>query len=298
MNVFQLTFTVLLPLALVVLMFGLGLGLEVNDFRRVLGAPRAILAGMVGQLLLLPLLAFALAWTLPLPPEIAIGMIIISACPGGLVSNVLVALARADVALSITLTAINSVLSIVSIPLIVALGLALFLPASSEGVELPVGRAVLVLSALTLVPIATGMEVRRRFRALALRAEAPFRVVATVVLFGIVAGSLALQFEFFLENLAQAGLAALLLNLGAMGLGLAIAAAVRLPLAQDITLCIEVGIQNSTLAVTVAVTLLGVTAFAVAPSVYAVLMLVTATGFAGLLGRRRSARGGMVGVRQ
>lgn len=286
MGTFELTFRFLLPAALILLMFGMGLGLTLADFLRLRQSPAALLVGLGGQLLLLPILALTIAATIEADSAILVGLIIIAASPGGLISNVLAGIARADTALSVSLTAINSALAVVTIPLIVGIGLSWITPDLARDVDLPIGRSLLELSLLTLLPILLGMLVRHWRPQQALRAAERFRDVSAIVVLMIIVGSLSMQWDFFLASFLQAGLAVVILNLCAMVAGGLLATVARLPAPQRATLTLEVGLQNSTLAVTVALTLMGDKAFAVTPSVYAVIMMITGLGFAWLNARR------------
>ena len=166
----------MLPLALGVIMLGLGLGLTVEDFRRVARYPRAVLVGLALQTLLLPWAAFGLALAFRLPPELAVGLMLLAASPGGATANIYSHLARGDVALNITLTAINSVLCLLTLPLILNLALEHFLGAGQY--VPPPTRKIVEVAVIILLPVLLGMTVRGLFPALAARAEKPLRLPA------------------------------------------------------------------------------------------------------------------------
>jgi len=156
MTILDMTSKILLPIALFIVMFGMGLSLKTDDFKRVIIFPKAGALGIFGQLILLPVIAFIFIWLLPMPPEIAIGVIILSACPGGIVSNVFVFSGKADTALSVTLTAINSFMTVFTIPFIVQAGL-IFVLGKGEAPDLPVLRLMVMLFSLTILPVSLGM---------------------------------------------------------------------------------------------------------------------------------------------
>ena len=158
MDIFETGFLVIVPVGLVLVMFGMGLSLGIDDFRRVFEFPRAALLGIVGQLLLLPALAFALTAVVEMPQDIAVGLIIIAACPGGVASNVIVYAARADVALSVTLTALNSTITVFTIPFVVSLGLAMHMGDSGTVPDMPILQTIARLFSITVSIWSAGIK--------------------------------------------------------------------------------------------------------------------------------------------
>lgn len=286
MTVFETTYRVILPIGLVLVMFGMGIGLELADFRRVLQFRRAALSGIAGQLIFLPFLAFGLSLILPMPPDIAIGLIIISACPGGVSSNALVYAARGDVALSVTLTAINSMVTVFSIPFVVSLGIAIHLGAAGVVPDMPILATIAQLFSVSVIPVGAGMVVRELWPSFAEKLSEPFRVGAVLVLVIIVVGAIGMQIDIVVSGLKYSGPYALLLNILAMLMGFGLAKLAQLDDRQKLTIAIEIGLQNGTLAVLVALTLLNMKEAAVLPSTYSALMLVTGAFFTMWLGRR------------
>lgn len=280
MDIFETGFLVIVPVGLVLVMFGMGLSLSLDDFRRVFEFPKAALLGIIGQLLLLPALAFALTAVVNMPRDIAVGLIIIAACPGGVASNAIVYAARADVALSVTLTALNSTVTVFSIPFVVSLGLMMHMGDSGKVPDMPILQTMGRLFSITVLPISIGMLVRARWRHLADRLGDTFRVASIVILVVIVVGVIGMQVDTFVASLRYSGPYALLLNLLAMGVGYGLARFYKLDNAQQSTIAIEIGLQNGTLAVLVALTLLEMKEMAVTPSVYAAVMLITGGLFA------------------
>ncbi|MBI4985852.1 MAG: bile acid:sodium symporter, partial [Rhodocyclales bacterium] len=198
---------VLLPLALAFIMFALGLTLTPADFARVFKRPTAMAAGLVGQVLLLPLLGFAVATAWGLPPDMAAGLMIVAACPGGASSGLVTHLARGDTALSISLTAVSSVAAVATLPLVVDLSLRHFTGSGVAG-ELPVGRLVRGVFFLTTVPVAAGMLLKHHRAALTARLLKGTERVATALFLLIVFATFASQREVLAANFAAVGPAA------------------------------------------------------------------------------------------
>ncbi|UNK56640.1 bile acid:sodium symporter family protein [Pseudoxanthomonas daejeonensis] len=268
----------MLPLALGVIMLGLGLGLTVEDFRRVARYPRAVLVGLALQTLLLPWVAFALALAFRLPPELAVGLMLVAASPGGATANIYSHLARGDVALNITLTAINSVLCLLTLPVILDLALEYFLGAGQF--VPPPTRKIIEVAVIILLPVLLGMTLRGLAPALAARAEKPLRLLAVLVLALLVAIAVAQSWQVLASYFAAVGLACLLFNLASMGAGYAAPLALRLPRRQAIAIAMEIGIHNGTLAIFIALNVLENATIAAPAAVYSLLMFLTAAAFA------------------
>ena len=276
--------TLLLPLALGVIMLGLGLGLTPDDFRRVARYPRAVLAGLFLQTGVLPWIAFALALLFRLPPELAVGLMLLAASPGGATANIYSHLARGDVALNITLTAINSVLCLLTLPVILELSLEYFLGAG-QYVPPPV-RKIVEVAVIIVLPVALGMTLRRFAPGFAARMEKPIRLLSVLVLAMLVVAAIAQEWDTLLSFFAAVGLACLLFNLASMGAGYAAPLAIRLPRKQAIAIAMEIGIHNGTLAIFIALNVLGNAAMSIPAAVYSLLMFFTAAGFAWWTARR------------
>ncbi|HMV53677.1 MAG TPA: bile acid:sodium symporter family protein [Rhodocyclaceae bacterium] len=268
---------VLLPAALACIMFALGITLVPADFTRLLERPRAVLGGLFGQLIVLPAAAWALALAFRLPPEMAVGLVILGACPGGASSGLITYLARGETALSITLTAITSLVALASVPLVVNLALQTFLGAGGA-VDLPVGRLVRGVFFITTVPVAAGMLLRAWRPALAARIERPAGRIATLLFLLIVIATFVSQREALFANMGSVGPATATLNALVMGAGVAIAALLRLSRRDAIAIAAECGLQNAALGIFIAATVLGSPMLAVPSVVYALLMNVGALG--------------------
>lgn len=266
----------LLPAGLAFIMFALGLGLSGADFRRVLERPRAIGAGLLAQLVLLPATAWAIALALGLAPVHAAGLMILAACPGGVTAGMVTYLARGDTALSISLTALTSVAAFATVPLVVGTGLDQFTATRAE-VQLPVAPVAGALLLVTVLPVALGMALAASGRLGAGGTERIRRAAALV--FGLVVVATFVQhWEAMRAHLPAVGPAALLLNLATMASGAALAAGLGLDAPGRVALAMECGMQNSALGITLAIGVLGRPELAVPSVVYALLMNVTALG--------------------
>ena len=271
-----------LPIALAIIMFGLGLSLEVGDFRRVARTPRAVVVSLGLQVLVLPVIAFGLVVAFDLDPLLAVGVMLLAASPGGTTANLFSHLFRGDVALNITLTAINSVLAAVTIPLVTNLAIGYF---DTDGdLALQWSKVVQVI-AIVLVPVAVGMRVRRWSRGLAARADKPVRVFSIVVLVAVALGALLGERENLGDYLQQVGLVTGLLCVLSLSLGYAGARLARLEQPQAVASSMEVGIHNTTVALTIALSVLDSTEVAIPAAVYSILMYVLATAFGFLITR-------------
>jgi BASS family bile acid:Na+ symporter len=266
---------VALPLALAFIMFSLGIGLVPDDFRRVFAQARPVLLGLFCQVALLPLLAWATAVFFALPPAMAAGLVVIAACPGGITSGLLTHLARGDTALSVTITAVSSVATAVTLPFVVATALAFF-AGQAERIELPLAGMVRGLVFMTTLPVAFGMFVRYLRPALVLRLV-PFVQRAANLLFGlIVVATFVSQWAVLRDHAATVGPAVAVLNLSAMALAFALASASGAERRGRIAIAMECGLQNGALGIFVANSLLGEPALAIPSVVYALLMNVSA----------------------
>jgi BASS family bile acid:Na+ symporter len=279
--------SVLLPAAIAVIMWSLGLTLAREDFQRVLVAPRGVAIGMLNLALISPLLALAMAELFGLSPELAVGLVLLGASPGGMMANLLTHLARGDTALSVTMTAISSVGAMVTVPLFIELSADHF-GASAVGDVGMLGIVARVF-AITIVPVALGMEMRRRNPA---RVEAVYPQVRRIALglFAIVVlGAIASEYDTVAENVADVAGAALALNVAAMAVSYAISKLARLDDRQATAIALELGIHNSALAIAVGATLSD--DVAVPAAVYATFMLFTAGAFAWAMSRRNATAG-------
>ncbi len=279
---------VFLPIALGVVMAGLGLHLTPADFRRVLAMPRAVIVALAVQALLLPPVAFLLARAFNLPGELALGLVLLASSPGGVTANLFSHLTRGDVALNVTLTAINSVLALLTLPLWTALALSLFL--SAEGNVPPPTRKVIEVAVLVIGPVVLGMVLRAWRPALADRAEKPVRLLSSLLLGLLIVAAFASEWDTVREFAPVVGAACVLFNIASLGAGYLLPRLLKLDEPQAIAIGFEVGIHNGTLAIFIALEVLGRAQASIAPAIYSLSMYLTAALFAWwLLNRRRRA---------
>lgn len=279
--------TRIVPMGLMAIMFSLGLSLTLTDFARLLRRPKATAVGLTGQLLVLPLLAWSLALLFALPPAMAVGLIILAACPGGVTSNAVVFAARGDVALSVTLTACSSMITIVSTPLLIGLGLAWFY-SEGQAPALDVGRTMGTLLRLTIIPVTCGMLLRRANTAIADHLIVYLRPVSVLILALVIGFSIFVSFDLLVENILVAGPVILMLNLLAMGSGLLLARQARLRGDEALTLAIEIGVQNATMATFLSLSILNDWKLAIVPTLYGCIMLINASMLVRLFRRHRT----------
>lgn len=264
-----------LPLALAIIMFGMGLSLKPIDFKRILVYPKAVSLGLFNQLVLLPLVAFLIANLLQLPPELAVGLMILAACPGGATSNLITHLAKGDGALSITLTAFSSLITVMTIPFLINFAIGYFIPGGEEQKLEVLGTVVAVL-AITIIPVAIGMLVLKKAPELAHRLDNPFRRISAVFFIIIVLAAILKEKNNLVQFFIEAGPASLALNLATLGLGFGLAKFSKLDFKQSLTIAIESGIQNGTLGITIAATLMVNSVMAIPSAIYSLIMFGTA----------------------
>lgn len=274
---------VVLPLALAFIMFALGLGLTFADFARVAKQPRDFLVGAACQIVLLPVVAFALVSIWPLEPALALGVMIIAAAPGGVTSNLLTAYARGDVALSISLTAVISLLSVVTIPLIVVFAYAQLM--DGAGKEVSVAETAISVFVIVTVPAVIGLLVRRFAEGFALRFEPIARHVSTGLFVLVLAGAIFQERDNIVSYFAQAGLVTLTLNVVMMVLAYYVARLFAGGPAQRVTISIECGLQNGTLAIAVAALLFDGGLAVIPAGTYSLIMFATALIYIAFLRR-------------
>jgi BASS family bile acid:Na+ symporter len=277
-------FSLLLPIALGLVMLGLGLSLTVADFRRILTYPKAVLFGLLLQAAILPVAAFGIALAMRLPPELAVGLMLLAASPGGATANIYSHLARGDVALNITLTAINSLLCLVTLPLIVGWSLGFFM--QTETYVPPPFRKVIEVGAIILVPVLIGMVLRHFAAAFARRMEKPLKIFSVIVLALLIGAVLWTEWGVMVAYAATVGVACLAFNLVSMGAGYGLPLAIRLPRRQAIAIAMEIGIHNGTLAIFIALNVLENNLMSIPAALYSLIMFVTAAVFAWWLTRR------------
>lgn len=276
--------SVLLPLALAVVMLGLGLSLTVDDFRRIGRQPRAVVIALGCQLVLLPVVCFGLVLAFGLDPLLAVGMMLLAASPGGTTANLFSHLFRGDVALNITLTAVNSVIAVVTLPIVTNLAFAYFDPQVDGEVGLQFGKVVQVF-AIVLIPVVLGMLVRSRNPAFADRMDRPVRILSVVVLSAVIVGTILAERDNVLGYLADVGLVAFLFCVASLGIGYAVPRALSVEPRQALASSMEIGVHNGTLAIAIAISVLDSVTLAVPAAVYSVVMFPTAAVVGFLISR-------------
>ncbi len=270
-----------LPVSLAIIMLSLGIGLEAADFRRVISRRYPFAIGAVCQVVLLPVAAFITVKTFALPPAIAVGFMLLSFCPGGVTSNILSKLAKADVALSVSLTAVISLLSIVTVPLLAAWSIDHFM--AEDAPEVSISGLALAMFLITTLPVAIGVGLRHFATGLANRIDGPLSKLATILFVLIVIAALAGNWQLFVDNLGIMGAGLISLNLALLLIGLGLARAAKLSWNEAKTISIETGIQNSTLGITLAALITGTESgfspLALPSAVYGITMYAVAIPF-------------------
>ncbi|MEO8262464.1 MAG: bile acid:sodium symporter family protein [Pseudolysinimonas sp.] len=276
--------TIALPVALGIIMLGLGLSLRLSDFGRVAKHPKAVLIALACQLLVLPALCFGLVLLFQLPPILAVGMMLLAASPGGTTANLYSHLFRGDVALNITLTAINSIIALFTLPLITNFAIGYFLP-GEDGLGIQFSKAVEVF-AIVLIPVAIGMVIRRLAPKFADAMDKPVRIASMVILAIVIVGALIANRELFFDNLgALAGITLLFCALS-LTIGFFVPRLLRVERRQAVASAFEIGIHNATLAIVIAVSVIGSEQMQLPAAVYGVLMFFVALAFGLLIARR------------
>lgn len=279
--------TVFLPIALGIIMFGLGLSLTLADFKRVIVYPKAVAVGLLCQMVLLPAICFGLMKVFGLAPELAVGFMLLAASPGGATANLFSHLAKGDVALNITLTAVNSVVSLFTLPFVVNFALVAFM-GTDKAIPMQFSKVISVF-AIVLVPVALGMLVHAKKAELAKSLGKPVKIASVCFLVIVVLAAVLKERANLGTFFAQVGFAALLFNLASMTIGYAVPLVVRLPRRQAIAIGMEIGIHNGTLAIAIAMSplLLDNAKMAVPAAIYSLIMFVTAALFSVVVSRRK-----------
>ncbi|NML61984.1 bile acid:sodium symporter family protein [Massilia sp. RP-1-19] len=276
--------------ALALIMFGLGLSLTLSDFRRLLGHPKAVILALVLQAMVLPAICYGLIVGLGVAPVYAVGLMLLAASPGGVSANLFSHLFGGNVAMNISLTAINTLLSIVSLPLIANFAIETFAK-SGQVVPMQTGKVIEVIG-IVLVPVAIGMVVKSRAPGFAARMDAPMKRFSMVVLAALALIAIAKEWTALTESFASIGLAVVAFNAISLGMGYYVPRMMGLDKPNAIAIGYEIGIHNSTLAIFVALSVLGDFQLMLPAAIYSVSMYVLATAFGFLvLGRKQAVAG-------
>jgi bile acid:Na+ symporter, BASS family len=280
---------VFLPLALGIIMLGLGLTLKIADFRRVIVYPKAVFVGLACQSLLLPFACYGIAKVFALPPTLAVGLMLLSASPGGPTANLFSHLAKGDVALNITLTATNSILSLFTLPFIVNYSLEAFF-GTGKSIPLQFDK-VLQVFAIVLIPVSIGMVIHAKKPAVSKKLDKPVKIASSIFLVLIILAAVIKERATLGDSFRQVGLASLAFNLTSLAVGFFVPLLVRLPQRQATAIGMEIGIHNGTLAITIASSplLLNNSTMAIPAAIYSLIMYFTAAAFANFMSRRNDA---------
>ena len=269
--------TLILPIALALIMLGMGLSLKFEDFQRITKYPKAVSVGLFSQILLLPIIGFVITKIVPMPPAIAVGLMIIAISPGGVSSNMITYLACGDVALSVTLTVFSSIITIFTIPILANLALNHFL-GQSAAIALPIGTTMGQIFLITIIPTAIGMYIQYKFPKLARSLEKVTSRLAIGFLALIILILVIREWSRLPEFILQAGAGVVLLNIFSMTAGFVISKLLKLSPPQQICVAIEVGIQNGTLAIAITAGMLGNQDMAIPAAIYSLFMYMTGFG--------------------
>tara|TARA_B100000809_G_scaffold264784_1_gene321595 strand:- start:1881 stop:2759 length:879 start_codon:yes stop_codon:yes gene_type:complete len=277
---------VVLPLSLAIIMLGMGMTLIVNDFTRIIKYPKAILIGLTNQLIFLPIIGFSLAMAFGLSPVMAVGLMILATCPGGPTSNLIVQICKGNIALSVTLTAIASIVSVLTIPFILSYALDYFGSGTSITIKLPIVDTIIQIMGITVVPISVGMLIRRCSTNFARRMEKPMRIASTVIFILVFIAVITANFSVISKAMKEVGLVTLLLNVVTMGLGYVTARVFKLNVKSAISVTVESGIQNGALAFVIATSILNNVEFGIPTAAYVIWMYSTGGILMWQLGKR------------
>ncbi|MCK0162025.1 bile acid:sodium symporter family protein [Allomuricauda sp. F6463D] len=286
MSLAELISKVFLPLSLAIIMLGMGMTLIPADFTRIIKQPKAILIGFTNQLVFLPLIGFSLAIVFNLNPTIAIGLMILASCPGGPTSNLITQVCKGNIALSVTLTAIASLTTILTIPFILSYTLEYFSSNTDVTIKLPILDTIIQIMGITVIPISIGMFVRKHKTNFAKRMEKPMRNASTVIFILVFIAVLAANIDKLVDGMKAAGLVTLILNIVTMGLGYLTAKLFRLNAKNTISITIESGIQNGTLAFVIATSILNNVEMGIPTAAYSIWMFLTGGILMWILGKR------------
>lgn len=273
---------------LAIVMYGLGLSLTVADFRRVAAQPKAVLIALICQVFVLPAVAFGLAWAFDLSPVLAIGFMLLAASPGGTTANLYSHLFRGDVALNVSLTAINSVLAVVTLPVITNMAIAYFDSEATGELSLQFDKVIQVF-AVVLIPVVLGMITRAKAPGFADRMDKPVRIVSIVMLVVLVIGAIIGERENVMDYFASIGAVAILFCVISLSVGYFVPRAFGIKEGLAIASAMEIGVHNTTVAMTIAISIMGSVELAVPAAVYSVVMYIFAAAFGFLITRGNRA---------
>jgi BASS family bile acid:Na+ symporter len=265
---------IFLPASLMFIMFTLGIGLTVENFKNIIAQPKALILGLVNQMLLLPLITFFILLIIKLPSEMAVGMMILACCPGGVTSNMLTKLAKGDTALSISFTAIVSIVSVITLPIIVSFSMQYFLGSNAPSINiLSLG---MTMFCITTIPVGIGLLINTKYHDFSVSFSIIANKISTILFVIIIAGALTSEWEAFINNLNLLGPAIIALIFLMLLIGYSSASLFNLNKEKSITIAIESGIQNATVGITIGNLILnqntGLSILSLPSGVYGILM--------------------------
>ena len=266
---------IFLPVSLAIIMFGMGLTLVVGDFSRLFTYPKEVFIGLCNQLIFLPLIGFLIILLFDLNSTMATGIMILSLCPGGPTSNLITQVARGNIGLSVTLTALASLITVFTIPIILSKAITYFTGETDIVIELPILQTMIQILVITVIPVSIGMLIRKKNEAFAARMERPMRIASTVLFIIIFLLVMFANKDLIVQAMKEVGLATLLLNLSTMALGYLTAKVFGIKGKSQISITIESGIQNGTLAFVIATTILNNVEMGLPTGAYSIWMFIT-----------------------
>lgn len=269
--------TVVMPIALGIIMLGLGLSLTTDDFKRVVKYPRAMIVGLFCQMLLLPFLCWVICIILDLPSALAVGLMLLSAAPGGAVANLYSHLSNGDVALNVTLTAVNCVLSLFTLPFIVNLSLDYFM---NDGQYIPIQfKKVIEVFSIVLLPVLIGMIINQKLPSVSKKLDKPVKIASALILALVIIAVVVKEKDNMASYFQQVGVAALTFNVVSMAIGYFLPRLLKVTQKQAIAIGMEIGIHNGTLAIFIALNVLLNETMAIPAAIYSLIMFFTAAAF-------------------
>ncbi len=266
---------IFLPISLAVIMFGMGLTLVISDFTRLFTYPKEIFIGLFNQLVFLPLIGFLIILLFDLDSTMAIGIMILSLCPGGPTSNLITQVSRGNIGLSVTLTALASLITVFTIPIILSEAISYFSGETDVVIELPIVQTMIQILVITVIPVSIGMVIRKKNEDFALKMERPMRIASTVLFIIIFLLVMIANKDLIVQAMKEVGLATLLLNLSTMALGYMTAKLFGVKGKSQISITIESGIQNGTLAFVIATTILNNVEMGLPTGAYSIWMFIS-----------------------
>jgi BASS family bile acid:Na+ symporter len=275
---------VLMPIALAIIMTGLGLSLTIVDFKRVYEYPKAVIIGLGTQMILLPIICFFIVKVLNLPAELGVGLMLLAAAPGGPSANLYSHIAKGDVALNVTLTALNSILSVISIAFIVNLSMKLLMQQDAY-IPLQFSKVVEVCM-IVILPVSIGMIIRKKAPAFSARLESPVKILSAIFLALIIFLAGWKERDHLMYDIQTVGFACLLFNVACLSIGYYLPRLLNLDKRQAIAIGMEIGIHNGTLAIFIALNVIGNGTMTIPAVIYSIIMFITAAIFGWLVNLR------------